>query len=152
MKLYAKVRSERAEKGQGGNDYLDIDIFVGDGKNPRKLASFRVAETEGGFGLITESGKCLKWLPLVEKVDCGCEKDVFACAQHAKEYTRHCKGCGVETWSHEKNVYGLEDGLCDGCWEKKEEEKGKRQKGECRNKSRLDGNGFGPCATCGKFH
>lgn len=27
MKLYAKIKSERAEKGQGGNEYLLIDIL-----------------------------------------------------------------------------------------------------------------------------
>ncbi|MEK9207468.1 MAG: hypothetical protein AAB922_03235 [Patescibacteria group bacterium] len=27
MKLYATVTSERASKGQGGNDYLQINIF-----------------------------------------------------------------------------------------------------------------------------
>lgn len=26
MKLYGKIKSERAEEGQGGNDYLDIEI------------------------------------------------------------------------------------------------------------------------------
>lgn|SRR3990167_1093063 len=26
MKLYAKIKSERAEKGQGGNDYLQIQL------------------------------------------------------------------------------------------------------------------------------
>lgn len=29
MKLYAKVSSERASKGQGGNEYLIIDLTVG---------------------------------------------------------------------------------------------------------------------------
>ena len=30
MKLYASVTSERATKGQGGNDYINIDINVFD--------------------------------------------------------------------------------------------------------------------------
>jgi len=29
MKLYATVTSERASKGQGGNKWLDIDVFTG---------------------------------------------------------------------------------------------------------------------------
>lgn len=27
MKLYATVSSERASKGQGGNEYIDVDLF-----------------------------------------------------------------------------------------------------------------------------
>lgn len=27
MQLYATIQSERAKKGQGGNKYLDIDIY-----------------------------------------------------------------------------------------------------------------------------
>lgn len=34
MKLYATTKSERASKGQGGNDFLDIDIFIIDKNNP----------------------------------------------------------------------------------------------------------------------
>jgi len=30
MKLYATTTSERASKGQGGNKYLNIDIFIED--------------------------------------------------------------------------------------------------------------------------
>lgn len=30
MKLYATTRSERAEKGQGGNKFLDIDVQAGE--------------------------------------------------------------------------------------------------------------------------
>ena len=33
MKLYATIRSERAMKGQGGNQYLNIDI-LGEKKEP----------------------------------------------------------------------------------------------------------------------
>lgn len=33
MKLYATTTSERASKGQGGNDYLDININI-DSKEP----------------------------------------------------------------------------------------------------------------------
>ncbi len=33
MKLYAKVSSERATKGQGGNKYIVIDLLCGDVNN-----------------------------------------------------------------------------------------------------------------------
>lgn len=42
MKLYAKTTSERASKGQGGNDYLDIQITVGNKKDPFTLGQIRV--------------------------------------------------------------------------------------------------------------
>lgn len=35
MKLYATTTSERASKGQGGNEYLKIAINVYDDSNPR---------------------------------------------------------------------------------------------------------------------
>lgn len=34
MKLYATVSSERATKGQGGNEYLEIELKVNDRENP----------------------------------------------------------------------------------------------------------------------
>lgn len=54
MKLYATVASERASKGQGGNEYLDIDIFVGSRDNSVTLAKLTVRPLghEGeGYGL-----------------------------------------------------------------------------------------------------
>lgn len=49
MKLYAKTTSERASKGQGGNDFLDINIT-----NDKKelLAYVRVIPVEDGIPLI----------------------------------------------------------------------------------------------------
>lgn len=35
MKLYATTTSERASKGQGGNEYLDINIYFEDRKLPQ---------------------------------------------------------------------------------------------------------------------
>lgn len=34
MKLYATTTSERASKGQGGNEYLDIEIYAFNRDNP----------------------------------------------------------------------------------------------------------------------
>ena len=34
MKLYATITSERATKGQGGNQFINIDLLIGDAKNP----------------------------------------------------------------------------------------------------------------------
>ena len=46
MKLYATTTSERASKGQGGNDWLNIEILCGDAKNPEPLAIIRVENLE----------------------------------------------------------------------------------------------------------
>jgi len=48
MKLYAKVMSDRAMKSQGGNKYINIDLYVGDAKNPVPAGSiyFRIEENE----------------------------------------------------------------------------------------------------------
>lgn len=42
MKLYATIKSERAQKSQGGNEYLDIDILVGSTARPLSLARLTV--------------------------------------------------------------------------------------------------------------
>lgn len=41
MKLYATTTSERASKGQGGNEYIIIDLKVGSAKN-----SFSIGQVE----------------------------------------------------------------------------------------------------------
>lgn len=46
MKLYATTTSERASKGQGGNEYLSIDILVGDKRSPFLLGKVRVEHRE----------------------------------------------------------------------------------------------------------
>jgi len=42
MKLYATVASERASKGQGGNDKLEIELTIMIGKEIKSLASITV--------------------------------------------------------------------------------------------------------------
>ena len=51
MKLYATVTSERASKGQGGNDKLEIDVLVFDRVNPR----YHITVTQDEF-IVTERG------------------------------------------------------------------------------------------------
>lgn len=73
MKLYATVTSERASKGQGGNEYLDIDITVGDAKQPYKLASLTVRRADdlddsgnklddSGYILVDENDDRIRWV------------------------------------------------------------------------------------------
>lgn len=48
MKLYATITSERASKGQGGNKYINIDLFVGSASNPIPAGSvyFRIDDDD----------------------------------------------------------------------------------------------------------
>lgn len=59
MKLYATVSSERASKGQGGNEYIDIDIS---GEKREYLARFVLMvnddETSGKKYLLTRDWAC----------------------------------------------------------------------------------------------
>lgn len=133
MKFYAKVRSERAEKGQGGNEYLDIDITAGNAKNPRMLARLTVRGCENeegteGYGLFDEKDTLLAFLP---------EKE--------QKFTEYCIECGAQTWSFEEGVYGWNDGICEDCYKK-----GKRQKSELCAHYRTSLKDFGRCLDCGQ--
>ena len=68
MKLYATITSERASKGQGGNEYLDIDITVrrSNGSDVY-LSRLTVRPDETGIGLYTDTDN------LVEHIN---EKDI----------------------------------------------------------------------------
>ncbi len=55
MKLYATVTSERASKGQGGNDKLEILITI-DGKLRKTLAEITVLPS--GTIVIDEGANC----------------------------------------------------------------------------------------------
>lgn len=50
MKLYATVTSERASKGQGGNEYINIDLMRGSAKDSVKC--YRIHLTERSIALL----------------------------------------------------------------------------------------------------
>jgi len=53
MKLYSTITSERATKGQGGNEYLDIEITYADKNNKIKpLRKFLVTINEDNHPII----------------------------------------------------------------------------------------------------
>lgn len=155
MKFYAKVRSERAEKGQGGNEYLDIDITAGNAKNPRMLARLTVRECENeegteGYGLFDEKDTLLAFLPEKDICrQCGRSHENALCDSGMKsetpKFTRYCTECGAETWSFEEGVYGWNDGICEACYKK-----GKRQTGELCAHYRTSLKDFGRCLDCGQ--
>ena len=49
MRLYATVTSERASKGQGGNERLYIDLFFEDRKNPVGYIRINKSPTLKGY-------------------------------------------------------------------------------------------------------
>jgi hypothetical protein len=63
MKLYATISTERATKGQGGNKYLNIELFAGDAKHPVRVAYISLDKIDKGYGLtflpIKEDGKSI---------------------------------------------------------------------------------------------
>ena len=52
MKLYATVTSERASKGQGGNEWLAIKLTTQSGGVPHEIGIVRLAPTETPGGCI----------------------------------------------------------------------------------------------------
>jgi len=52
MKLYATVTSERASKGQGGNEYVEIELM---GKNKFIMATMTFIENNDKYHLFLDS-------------------------------------------------------------------------------------------------
>ena len=61
MKLYATTTSERASKGQGGNDYLNIDILINDRTQPAFRARIINDEKLGQTYITFQSYHLQKW-------------------------------------------------------------------------------------------
>lgn len=56
MKLFSKIKSERAEKSQGGNKKITIELFVGSAQNSVKIAEGELeALPQGGYNLYFSS-------------------------------------------------------------------------------------------------
>lgn len=52
MKLYATVASERATKGQGGNEYLRIELMVGSADMPERIGIIELRNEEDAYELV----------------------------------------------------------------------------------------------------
>jgi hypothetical protein len=147
MRLYGTITSERATKGQGGNDYLDIDITVGSRDKQFNLAKLtvRVGDREGVevYGLYDEGDNLLASIPTdlsrskYNEFDCGCEKDKFSCLNHSKDKRaeeQKCSNCGKMSTDTKPyvNYFGINGRLCVKCSKlNQNHSKAKRQKGEC---------------------
>ena len=73
MKLYAKITSERASKGQGGNKYLEIELLVGsrDDQNDAGIVSLTDEGDHFAVRYTTPQGKHTEeLLTLPKKAKC----------------------------------------------------------------------------------
>lgn len=66
MKLYATVTSERASKGQGGNNFLDIVLQVGDAKTPHTIGMITLTQIKGHWLLRYGADNTEEWQVLAE--------------------------------------------------------------------------------------
>jgi len=67
MKLYATITSERASKGQGGNNFLQIDVFAGSNKG--RLGTLDITQFHGNVAIykLWCNGEVI-----AEKIDTNC--------------------------------------------------------------------------------
>ncbi len=83
MRLYATTTSERATKGQGGNDYIAIKITYKEDKETKTFANLYFhQDKDGNFELINEDTDELIYFKKGKK-----KKDnirLHNCLQHAK--------------------------------------------------------------------
>ena len=126
MKLYATTTSERASKGQGGNQYLIIDLTVQDAdknissgqieiyySNDHKkhgtdlnewIIQYRPHEDDD-WNIIAQGN--VKPAKIKAEIECGCEKDKFACSKHYKSQKakdgEKCITCGAKY--REKSIW-----------------------------------------------
>lgn len=57
MKLYATIESERASKGQGGNDYINIELQSGSAKS--SFVEYAIEYTAEGIRVTDGDGSIL---------------------------------------------------------------------------------------------
>lgn len=136
-KLYCIATSEKASKGQGGNEYLDIVInLYNDDRYTIKITPEKLVFMERGYTS-----------PLLERY----HKDIMQQEEGRLSYIKE-KPFKNDMWAcleSGKRKEEYEAGLCDSCWDKEclekeqEEIKGKSQKGEyvckwCKNGEHLE--------------
>ena len=85
MKMYATVTSERATKGQGGNEYINIDLMRGSASDSIKC--YRLHFTEKALSILKNDKVIFQ--ELVEKGEKQ-KGEYHKCKKH-EERTRECK-------------------------------------------------------------
>lgn len=68
MKLYATITSERATKGQGGNDFLDIKLTSEYQGDQYLIAELKMEYIDKGLArLFIKRGNSWEWIPTEDK-------------------------------------------------------------------------------------
>ncbi len=93
MKLYATTTSERASKGQGGNEKLIIEIQAGSER--KLLARLHVEQFHGNVAIYSLIQGGVGGEKIAELIDlnCVCEK----CRAKGKKKKDECGMCGKPT-------------------------------------------------------
>jgi len=94
MKLYATVSSERATKGQGGNEFLEIVIS---GAHQTELITLKLLPNGSGYEL-------QGWTHDNHFVQVMIEENL---TKGERQKGKACAKCGAGT---------MHDGNCAGCW------------------------------------
>lgn len=68
MKLYATTTSERATSGQGGNQFLTIDILINDRNQPQFRAVVKHDKTTGQTAVNFKSYNFGKWSVVYQNI------------------------------------------------------------------------------------
>ena len=97
MKLYATVTSERATKGQGGNEFLEIEITTQYDKKLYTLANLQVTpvptkESKNARLFIRRGGTTWEWIPTEEKLKGKRQKGECLVFEGSNF---NCKNCGT---------------------------------------------------------
>lgn len=95
MKLYATITSERATKGQGGNQYINTELYVGDAQHPYFWGKIKLYIENGLY--------CLDYYPLDGEIKplARMKEIPKAKRQKGEKDERYCHLCG----SIEKDKY-----------------------------------------------
>jgi hypothetical protein len=88
MKLYATTTSERASKGQGGNDRLDIEVLYGSATNQIKACSVYMQANKDGTFLLTITDNENSTL---------LHKQLKGKSQKGDQYKEHDPYCAIRT-------------------------------------------------------
>ena len=100
MKLYATVSSERASKGQGGNNHLDIDVFVGSAKDSVKIIEGTITKEGNGY---------VVYISTLGQRDDQCIDTVVKIKGERQKGESICKQCGARVKT------SLEEWHCSNC-------------------------------------
>lgn len=166
MKMYATTTSERASKGQGGNDQLDISLAIGSTANSKQVLRIlaRVLPKEASI-----SDKESVVIMIMKENDEGHIQELTgrlvyslpSCVEiHTREQALHLKGeqprPTIESLKKQAIKLGLmsETPMSDKTDDREidyniEQEKGEKQKGEKLHICQTTGAILKHCPTCG---